>query len=129
MMWLTWRQHRRQVLVTGAALLVLAALMVPTGLMTRNAYADKGLAECVGVLTSAQSTPDRAEACNRALHQFSDQFGSLSMLGVLFLVLPLVVGLFWALRWSPARSSRAPTGSPGRRASAVGGGRWSSSGS
>ncbi|MFI7518768.1 ABC transporter permease subunit [Micromonospora globbae] len=95
MMWLTWRQHRRQVLVTGAALLVLAALMVPTGLMTRNAYADKGLAECVGVLTSAQSTPDRAEACNRALHQFSDQFGSLSMLGVLFLVLPLVVGLFW----------------------------------
>jgi hypothetical protein len=33
MIWLTWRHHRRQALFTALGLAVLAALMIPTGLM------------------------------------------------------------------------------------------------
>ncbi|WP_446212771.1 transporter [Micromonospora sp. IBSANI012] len=94
MIWLTWRQHRRQALFTGAGLVVLAALMIPTGLAMRAAYADKGLAECVRVL-SAAAPPERAEPCHRAFNEFTNQFDSVAVLGVLFLVLPLLVGLFW----------------------------------
>ncbi|MFD0784624.1 ABC transporter permease subunit [Micromonospora azadirachtae] len=95
MIWLTWRQHRRQALFTLVGLAALAALMIPTGLMMRSSYADKGLAECLRVLNAVQPDPEHARSCNRALNQFADQFNSMSLLGVLFLVLPLVVGLFW----------------------------------
>ncbi|MET7748821.1 ABC transporter permease subunit [Micromonospora sp. NPDC005367] len=95
MIWLTWRQHRRQALFTLVGLVVLAALMIPTGLMMRASYADKGLAECLRVLNAVQPDPERARSCSRALSQFADQFSSMSLIGVLFLVLPLIVGLFW----------------------------------
>ncbi|MEU6204964.1 transporter [Micromonospora musae] len=95
MIWLTWRQHRRQALFTLVALLALAALMIPTGLMMRASYADKGLAECLRVLNAVQPDPGRSGPCSRALNQFADQFDPMSLLGVLFLVLPLIVGLFW----------------------------------
>ncbi|MDO3703016.1 transporter [Micromonospora sp. C28SCA-DRY-2] len=95
MIWLTWRQHRRQALFTLAGLAALAALLVPTGLAMRNRFADLGGPECVRQLARSELTPGVVESCNRAFDQFSNQYGAFNLVGVLFLVLPLLVGLFW----------------------------------
>ncbi len=63
--------------------------MVPTGLAMRNTFADLGLPACV----RADAAP--TEACSGALDQFVNQYGALFLVGVLFLIAPLLVGLFW----------------------------------
>ena len=88
MIWLTWRQHRKQVMFTGLALAVLAALIVPTGLAMRATYDDQGLGACSWV-EPVSST------CNTAMNQFTNKYESFTLIGILFLVLPLLVGLFW----------------------------------
>jgi len=88
MIWLTWRQHRRQVMFTALALAVLAALIVPTGLAMRATYDDKGLADC-------NWSEPVSDACNMAINQFTNQYESFTLIGILFLVVPLLVGLFW----------------------------------
>lgn len=47
MIWLTWRQHRKQLLFTVVALAVLAAVMIPTGLAMRHAFDSYGLPACL----------------------------------------------------------------------------------
>jgi hypothetical protein len=93
MIWLTWRQHRRQALFTGVGLAVLAAFMIPTGLAMRHTFADKDLADCVR--GGAMLVPHPGDICNTAVKQFINQYGTLRIAGVLFLALPLLVGLFW----------------------------------
>ncbi|MEO3930050.1 ABC transporter permease subunit [Micromonosporaceae bacterium B7E4] len=93
MIWLTWRQHRKQALFALAALAALAALMVPTGLAMRSSYADLGLPECVRTLGKAG--PGGNESCHEAFNQFNEKYGTLLLVAILFLVLPLLVGLFW----------------------------------
>ncbi|GLI02627.1 ABC transporter permease subunit [Phytohabitans aurantiacus] len=95
MIWLTWRQHRKQALYTLAGLLALAALIVPTGLSMRGTYADKGLRACLDGLRDGNLSPEASNTCMRALDAFNDQYGTLTFAGVLLLVLPLLVGLFW----------------------------------
>lgn len=95
MIWLTWRQHRRQALFTLVALAALAALMVPTGLAMRHAFADDGLADCLRQLGGRQLVRPGGETCDAAFNQFRNQFQALEAVGVLFLILPLLVGLFW----------------------------------
>jgi hypothetical protein len=95
MIWLTWRQHRKQALYTLAGLLALAALIVPTGLAMRGTYADKGLPACYDGLKDGSLAPDASNTCMRALDALGDQYASLTYAGVLLLILPLLVGLFW----------------------------------
>ena len=94
MIWLTWRQHRKQALFTLVGLAALAALMIPTGLAMHNMFTDKGLDDCVRQIGTAAmvSVP---ENCGAGFNQFNEQYGSFAIAGVLFLVLPLLVGLFW----------------------------------
>jgi hypothetical protein len=95
MIWLTWRQHRKQALFTVAALAVLAALLVPTGLAMRHTFAAKGLDDCVRKLGHGELANPVGEACNTAFRQFNSEYNVFLIMGVLFLVLPLLVGLFW----------------------------------
>ncbi|MEU4641424.1 ABC transporter permease subunit [Micromonospora sp. NPDC023814] len=94
MIWLTWRQHRRDALFALGGLAVLGAFMIISGLAMRDAFDDYGLPECV-TAGDPGPTPGLGETCDRAFNQFHDQFGTLSLAGILFLVLPLLVGLFW----------------------------------
>ncbi|WP_426562904.1 ABC transporter permease subunit [Angustibacter sp. McL0619] len=94
MIWLAWRQHRKQALFTAVALVVLAALMIPSGIAMHNTYSDKGLAKCVTKLGSGEG-PAFTDQCHNALSQFSNQYNPWLSLGILFLILPLLVGLFW----------------------------------
>ncbi len=109
MIWLTWRQHRKQVLFTGIGLAVLAALMIPTGLAMRRTVADLGLPDCVRQMGNAEMVPFTFEACHAKLDQFSNQYSTLSIMGVLFLVLPMLVGLFWGAPLVARETDRAAT--------------------
>jgi hypothetical protein len=95
MMWLTWRQHRRQVLSTGIGLAVLAALMVPTGFAMRRGFAALGLPACVAQRGRAGVAQDAADACASGFERFENQYSAMIFIGVLLLVLPLIVALFW----------------------------------
>jgi hypothetical protein len=90
MIWMAWRQHRKQLLFTVLGLAALAAFVVPTGVAMRKSFADKGLDGCLS--SASQRYPD--SACVAALDSFSNEFGGLAIVGVLFVVLPLLVGLF-----------------------------------
>jgi ABC-type transport system involved in multi-copper enzyme maturation permease subunit len=95
MIWLTWRQHRRQVLFTGIALAVLAALMIPTGLTMRHSFTTLGLPACVAQRGHTDVARDAADACQAAFQRFENQYTAMTFVAVLFLVLPLLVALFW----------------------------------
>jgi hypothetical protein len=96
MIWLTWRQHRMQALFTLIGLAVLAALMIPTGLAMRDTFANLGLPDCLRELGHTQFVQaSYSEACNTASNQFTNQYGRLALVGILFVFLPLLVGLFW----------------------------------
>ena len=95
MIWLTWRQHRKQALFAIAGLLALAGFLVPTGLAMRHTFAKLGLAECLRNAGAADLIPGNDEACHVAMAQFNNAYGGYPLAGVLFLVLPLLVGLFW----------------------------------
>jgi ABC-type transport system involved in multi-copper enzyme maturation permease subunit len=96
MIWLTWRQHRKQALFALIGLAVLAALMIPTGLAMRNTFASLGLPDCVSSLGDAEYvSASFSNACNTALKQFNSQYGTLSGVSALFVFLPLLAGLFW----------------------------------
>ncbi|SFW87303.1 ABC transporter permease subunit [Amycolatopsis australiensis] len=97
MIWLTWRQHRRQALFTLAALGVLAAIMVPTGLAMHAKYDSLGLAACRAALGSASTVTqtDAVARCESLGHQFQQQFNGMVFVAVLFVVLPVLVGVFF----------------------------------
>src|SRR5690242_9890614 len=97
MIWLTWRQQRKQVLFTLGVLAVLAAIMVPTGLAMHAKYDSLGLGACRAALGTAPlitQTPAAAR-CESLSHQFQDQFNGLVFVAVLFVVLPVLVGVFF----------------------------------
>jgi hypothetical protein len=88
MTWLTWRQHRLQALLLLLGLLALAALMIPTGRDMHQALVAHGLSDCLKSV--GRSDP----ACDELARAFSDRFSRLELVGVLFLFVPLIIGLF-----------------------------------
>ncbi len=95
MMWLTWRQHRKQALYTAIALVVLAAVMLPTGLAMHHTFTHSGLAACLRTLGTAQTTGENGRDCGALGQQFSNQYSSMTFVGILFVLLPVFVGLFF----------------------------------
>ncbi|SEF24881.1 ABC-2 family transporter protein [Amycolatopsis pretoriensis] len=97
MIWLTWRQHRRQALFTLGALVALAAIMVPTGLAMHAKYDSLGLPACRAALGSASmiTQTEASSRCESLGHQFQQQFSGMVFVAVLFVVLPVLVGVFF----------------------------------
>jgi hypothetical protein len=95
MIWLTWRQHRKQALYTLIGLALLAAVMIPTGLSMRHTFVEYGLPDCVSKQTNETFIQPIGETCGAAMHRFENAYNTLMFVGILFLVLPLLVGLFW----------------------------------
>lgn len=85
MMWLTWRQHRTQVLFAVGALAVLAVILLLTGSTLAHLY-DTTVATC-------KSHDD----CSTARTSFLLNDAALQVtLNVLVVVVPGVLGVFWA---------------------------------
>lgn len=96
MIWLTWRQHRKQFLFTLLALAALAAVMVPTGLAMHHTFVNSGLSACLAKAGTAQLiAADAGGNCSQLSNQFSHQYSSLTFIGILFVILPVFVGIFY----------------------------------
>ncbi|MEU3454768.1 transporter [Micromonospora sp. NPDC006766] len=95
MIWLAWRQHRKQLLFTLIGFAALAALMIPIGLSMRHTFTDLGLPDCVRQMARADVAQSTADACQAGFRRFTNRYGSLNLVAVLLLVLPMLVGLFW----------------------------------
>jgi ABC-type multidrug transport system permease subunit len=85
--WLTWRQHRAQFIAGVVLCAVLVAFLVVTGLGMRSTYHSLGVDTCLA------ATP--ARDCTMLLSQFQNQYSSLQFLIPLFLLLPVLFGVFW----------------------------------
>jgi ABC-type transport system involved in multi-copper enzyme maturation permease subunit len=95
MIWLTWRQHRKQALYTLMALAALAAVMLPTGLAMHHTFTHSGLATCLDKLSTAQVTSGNLPDCGALSQQFQNQYSSLTSVAILFVILPVFVGIFF----------------------------------
>ncbi|MFG2036590.1 ABC transporter permease subunit [Dactylosporangium sp. NPDC048998] len=83
MIWLTWRQLRTQLLVAAIGLAVLAAYLVYLGVRIRHDYT-------VDVVNCVPSD------CDNTRRLFADRYvAQVSLLGLLLLVLPGLIGAFW----------------------------------
>ena len=95
MIWLTWRQHRKQALFTLVGFAILAAAMIPTGLQMHHTFAHDGIAACLRKVGNADLVPGETDLCGRAMRAFTSQYTTMGTVGLLFIFLPLLVGLFW----------------------------------
>jgi hypothetical protein len=86
MIWLTWRQHRAQMLFAAGALAAIAVFLLPTGLGMLHTYRNTGLAACL-------AQPIRN--CGDLADQFTERYSNLSFTIPLFMALPALAGLFW----------------------------------
>jgi hypothetical protein len=94
MIWLVWRQHRRQALFALVGLAALAAVLVPTGRSTHAAIA--AYDRCLAGLGSAEMIAVRAaESCQAAEDKFTRVYETWAYPSILLLFVPLLVGLFW----------------------------------
>jgi ABC-type transport system involved in multi-copper enzyme maturation permease subunit len=129
MIWLVWRQHRKQLMFAVAALVVLAAFFVGTGRPMHDRFERAGLPDClpeareapvvvdltaqVGVPGPEPALPDGVDKppepdtpvlddtalangrCARDARAFFDDYQNVVFVGLLLLVLPMLVGMFW----------------------------------
>ncbi|MFD4909807.1 ABC transporter permease [Kitasatospora purpeofusca] len=93
MIWLTWRQHRKQALWTAAAILALAAVLVPTGLAMRSSFQDSGLGACLRALGHARLVNDSG-GCEALSERLQNKYDSTAYLAVLLVLLPVLAGVF-----------------------------------
>jgi hypothetical protein len=94
MIWLVWRQHRKQALFALIGLAVLAAFLIPTGRQSHDAIA--AYTRCLNGLGDAQMIAARAaDTCNEASDKFGASYESWAYMSILLLFLPVLVGLFW----------------------------------
>ena len=104
MIWLVWRQHRKQALFALLGLAALAAFMIPTGLRMHGEFQRAGLDDCIPAAARVEfvstdlgtaPVPGQLAACRTLASQFASRSGSMSTIGILLWFLPLLVGLFW----------------------------------
>jgi hypothetical protein len=86
MIWLSWRQLRASAAVTYGALAVVAVVVAITGLPLHRAFTASGIVGCTG------------DACESIINAFlaRDTFLQTLLSNVLLLLLPALIGVFWA---------------------------------
>ena len=102
MIWLLWRQHRKQALFALLGLAALAAFVIPTGMQMHGAFERAGLDDCLRAAArvefidvNPEQPADPVRACQELAAQFANRYGSLGSAGILLWFLPLLAGLFW----------------------------------
>jgi len=85
MIWLTWRQHRLEGLMTLGVLVVLGVFLLLTGRAMASSFQQLGLSHCLG-----QTTPD--SPCPSLIMAFGNQYGLLQFFDNLLIILPLLMG-------------------------------------
>jgi hypothetical protein len=86
MIWLSWRQLRASAAAIYGGLAVVAVVVAISGLQLHRAYTASGIAACTG------------DACESIINAFlaRDPFLQTLLSNVLLLLLPALIGVFWA---------------------------------
>jgi hypothetical protein len=87
MTWVAWRQQRAEVVLGAVALVVLAALFIPTGLHMSSAYNTDGAAACV---------THPASGCEQFLDAFDGRFSTILGVTDWFAFLPVLIAVIFA---------------------------------
>jgi hypothetical protein len=86
--WLSWRLQRTETLVALGIFVLLAVLLVPTGINMVDAYHHDGLAACLSANASSR--------CQGEIGGFRQQFQSLSDNATWFTLVPGLIGVLFA---------------------------------
>jgi hypothetical protein len=86
MAWVTWRQHRHQLLIGLALIVALALAALVTGLPMRTAYNREALSSCL--------PPTARSGCDIIVRHFQAEFGSRVDIAGYLILLPALVGMF-----------------------------------
>jgi hypothetical protein len=86
--WVSWRLQRTETLVVLGTLVLIAALLVPTGIQMTNAYDHDGLAACLAINTDP--------TCSQEIGNFHERFQALTTLGNWFTLMPGLIGVLLA---------------------------------
>jgi hypothetical protein len=93
--WLTWRQHRGQVVVLAAGLALLGAVLLLTGMQMHDAFRDTGLQRCLELQGTPAFVSVPTSECVDLGEQFAARFFNQRLLAlVLVIVLPVLAGMF-----------------------------------
>jgi hypothetical protein len=88
MTWVTWRQHRLQLLVGLALVVIVGVLVLITGIEMRDQFAHTDLPTCLAV-------SPRDQGCLALRHTFQHQYGDIAdMLTTIVAALPVLAGVF-----------------------------------
>ena len=115
MIWLTWRQHRRQALFAVLVLASLVALLVPTGWRMHDAFVDGGLAGCLDTMSRAEFVAESAAGCEEPAARFTDQYGLFGQVATCSRSCRFSWDYSSARPWLPGKRSTALTVSCGLR--------------
>jgi ABC-type transport system involved in multi-copper enzyme maturation permease subunit len=85
MIWLTWRQHRLEGLMTLGVLAVIGVFLLLTGQAMANSFQQLGLSHCLGQIPSGSP-------CTDLIQEFGLQYGLLLFFDTVLIVLPLLLG-------------------------------------
>jgi hypothetical protein len=85
MIWLTWRQHRLEGLITLGVLAVLGVFLLLTGRAMENSFQQLGLSHCLGPILPGSP-------CSESMQAFGLQYGLLLFFDTLLIFLPLLLG-------------------------------------
>jgi len=86
MIWVTWRQHRGQLLGGAIALALLGGILLSTGPRIASSFRNGGLASCLST---------RGADCGDLADRFLNEYNNMWFVAVLFLVVPAFAGVFW----------------------------------
>jgi hypothetical protein len=86
MAWVTWRQHRHQLLIGLALIVALGLAALVTGLPMRTAYNREALSSCL--------PPTARSGCDIIVRHFQAEFGSRVDIAGYLILLPALVGMF-----------------------------------
>jgi hypothetical protein len=113
MTWLVWRQHWNQLLFGVATLAVLGGFFFLTALSIHDQYRTSGVADCLPEAMEHELIPDLVAAsiigntetldpdavaashCAQSANEFYNPYQWVIFAGLLLLVLPMLVGMFW----------------------------------
>jgi hypothetical protein len=108
MIWLVWRQHRKQLLFGVVALLVLGVFFVGTGRPIHDRFARLGLPDCLpqtidatfvaepfGDTASLDDATAAITRCAQTARDFLSDYQIVFEVGGLLLFLPMLAGMFW----------------------------------
>src|SRR5258706_15685252 len=86
MIWMTWRQHRRDALAGAIVFIAITVALIVLGVTARSDVRDAGLGECL----------TRGHDCTAALSTLSHRYRWLPPVAASLFPLPLLAGMFWA---------------------------------